>query len=330
MNKIGLTLGKYAPLHKGHQYVIETALKEMDELFVIIYDTPLISIPLSVRAGWIKTLYPKVKVIEARNSPSENMPLAEYEKAEEEFIKKLLNGQPITHFYCSEYYGGHISRALNAVDRRVDENRETVPIAATKIRENLFGNRQFISEVVYRDLIQKIVFMGAPSTGKTTLASALAKDLNTVWMPEYGREYWTEHQVNRRIGLEEFITIAKTHMEREDSLIMEANKYFFVDTNAITTYMFSLDYHGKALPEMSQLARQCQSRYDLFFLCEDDIPYDDTWDRSGEQKRGVFHRQIIADLEKRQIPFIRLRGSLKQRMDAVKSYLRTEPLFHKE
>ena len=28
--KVGFTIGKFAPLHKGHQYLIETALKEMD------------------------------------------------------------------------------------------------------------------------------------------------------------------------------------------------------------------------------------------------------------------------------------------------------------
>ncbi len=36
----GLTLGKFAPLHKGHQLVIETALAEMDEVISIIYDAP--------------------------------------------------------------------------------------------------------------------------------------------------------------------------------------------------------------------------------------------------------------------------------------------------
>ena len=29
--KIGFTIGKFAPLHKGHQYLIETALKEMED-----------------------------------------------------------------------------------------------------------------------------------------------------------------------------------------------------------------------------------------------------------------------------------------------------------
>ncbi|WP_144530121.1 adenylyltransferase/cytidyltransferase family protein, partial [Peribacillus simplex] len=39
MKKLGLTLGKFAPLHKGHQFMIETALQEVDELIVVIYET---------------------------------------------------------------------------------------------------------------------------------------------------------------------------------------------------------------------------------------------------------------------------------------------------
>ncbi len=53
--KRGLTLGKFAPLHKGHQLVIETALAEMDEAIVIIYDAPeSTEVPLNVRSNWLK------------------------------------------------------------------------------------------------------------------------------------------------------------------------------------------------------------------------------------------------------------------------------------
>ena len=34
----GLTLGKFAPFHKGHQFLIETALSQMDEVIAIIYN----------------------------------------------------------------------------------------------------------------------------------------------------------------------------------------------------------------------------------------------------------------------------------------------------
>lgn len=74
----------------------------------------------------------------------------------------------------------------------------------------------------------------------------MAEELNTVWMPEYGREYWEKHQVNRRLSKEQLIEIAEGHLEREEAMMQEANEYLFVDTNAIPTYIFSLYYHGHA------------------------------------------------------------------------------------
>lgn len=321
MKKIGLTLGKYAPFHKGHQFVIDIMLQEMDEAIVVIYDTPLTFIPLSVRANWIRVLYPQVTVIEAWDGPDGYSNDRAHEIREEEYILRLLGDTKISAFYCSEFYGEHMSRALGCVDRRVDESRLTVPVSATMIRQNAYQQRQYISDVVYRDLIVKVVFVGAMSTGKSTLTEALAARYETTYASEYGRDFWTEHQVDRRIGFEDFNKIALGHLQREDEAILEANRYVFIDTNAITTYMFALDYYGKAPELLTQIALQNASRYDLFFLCEDDIPYDDTWDRSGDQKRHIFHKQIIADLQQRRIPYIVLKGTLEERIKTVDNIL---------
>jgi NadR type nicotinamide-nucleotide adenylyltransferase len=321
MKTLGLTLGKFAPLHKGHQFMFDTALKEVDELIVVIYDTEVTTIPLHVRAGWIRKLYPTVRVIEAWAGPDGYSSDREHEIREEQYILGLLKGEQVTHFYSSEFYGEHMSLALGAADRRVDEERRLVPISATRIRENPYENRRFLSDIVYRDLITKIVFVGAMSTGKSTLTEALAKRYGTTFASEYGRDYWTEHQVDRRIGLEAFDEIAIGHLEREEKALLDANRYLFVDTNAITTYMFALDYHGRAPELLTRIAMENAGRYDLFFLCEDDIPYDDTWDRSGDQKRKVFHKQIIADLKERRIPYIPLKGSLEERMRKVDEVL---------
>jgi len=169
--------------------------------------------------------------------------------------------------------------------------------------------------------VTTVVLLGAPSTGKTTLAAALAAKFDTAWMPEYGREYWEKHQSERRLTPEQLVEIAEGHIEREDKLVSDANGYLFVDTNAITTYMFALDYHGEALPRLVELADRAASRYDLVFLCGDDIPYDDTWDRSGDVHRHIFQKKFKADLISRKIPSIPLHGSLEERIGTVKTVL---------
>ncbi|MDR2869807.1 MAG: AAA family ATPase [Deferribacteraceae bacterium] len=319
----GLTLGKYAPFHKGHQYLIEKALAEVDKLFVLIYDAEsTTAVPLSVRARWIRTLYPQVYVIECWAAPEGYSNERAFEIQQEEYILKMLNGQKIDKFYSSEFYGAHVSLALGAEDCRVDEARQAVPISATMIREDPYKYRGYISDIVYADLITKVVLLGAPSTGKSTLAEALAAHYDTVWNPEYGREYWTTHQVNRLISFEGFDIIAQEHIRCEDEAVQRANRYLFVDTNAITTYMFSMDGYGKTSKLLTELAYENSRRYDLVFVCEDDIPYDDTWDRSGDQKRHIFHRQIKADLAEHRIPYISLYGSIEERIREVDSVLK--------
>ena len=321
MSKTGLTLGKFAPLHKGHQYLIEAALAEVDDLSVLIYDTPDTEIPLSVRAGWIRRLYPQVRVVEGWDGPDGRSSERAFEILQENYILHRLGGRKIDCFYSSESYGAHVSRALGALDRRVDEARLAVPVSGTAVRRNAYACRQFIDPVVYADLVAKVVFVGSMSTGKTTLATALAGRFKTQWVREYGREYWEQHQENRRLSLAGLEEIAVGHRKLEEAAVLEADKFLFVDTNAITTYMFSVDYHGRATAGLTRLAREDSSRYDLFFLCEDDIPYDDTWCRSGDQKRQVFQKMIVADLKERRIPYIPLRGALSERIARVEAVL---------
>ena len=322
----GLTLGKFAPFHRGHQMLVETALAEVDELVVMVYATDVTDVPLQVRAGWIRALYPTVRIIEAWDGPDGYGDTPEICGEQETYILKKLGGLRVTHFYSSEFYGDHVSRALDAVDRRIDEARSAVPISGTALRADYFAGREYIAPQVYADLITKVCFMGAPSTGKTTLARVMAEQHKTVWMPEYGAEYWLEHQVDRRITLEQFEAIAPEHNRREDTLTLESRNYLFCDTNPITTYVFAKDYHGCAGPVLTRLAREAERRYDLFFLCDTDIPYAETWDRSGDQKRKWFQNQIVGDLAERRVPFFRVSGPLEERVAQVNTILRQ---YHK-
>jgi len=321
---IGLTLGKYAPLHRGHQFVIETALKEMDDVIVLIYDSPeTTDIPLHVRSGWIRALYPSVRVVEAWDGPTGVGYSPDEMRAHEAYVLSLpvIADGAVTHFYSSEPYGAHMSHALRAVDRRVDGSRKCFPISATMIREHPFAHRDLMDPIVYRDLVLNVVLLGAPCTGKSTLAQRLASVYHTRWMPEYGREYWETHQVDRRLTPDQLIEIAEGHLEREEAALQAADRYLFTDTNAWTTATFARYYHGEVPPGLVRLADRAALRYDLAFVCDTDVPYDDTWDRSGAVQRQAFQRQVIADLHERKVPYVMLRGNVDARVDSVKRLL---------
>jgi HTH-type transcriptional repressor of NAD biosynthesis genes len=286
--KTGLTLGKFAPLHKGHQLLIETALREMDRVIVMVLDASDTNLPLPVRANWIRTLYPTVEVLEVGDTST---------------VLSLLASQAITHVYGAGA-ANDVSRSLGAMHR-------SLTIAA----------QESVDPVVYRDLLTHVVFVGAPSTGKTTLARTLAARYGTVWVPEYGREYWERHHVDRRLTLEQLVEIGEGQREREDAVIMGARRFLFVDTEAIVTRVFSLHYYGRCDPRLDALADESARRYDLFFLCADDIPYHDTPERSGETNRALFQQWICSELGMRKIPYITIGGPVDERLARVTATL---------
>jgi HTH-type transcriptional repressor of NAD biosynthesis genes len=76
-----------------------------------------------------------------------------------------------------------------------------------------------------------------------------------------------------------------------------------------------------ALPQLQDLADRAAVRYHVTFVCGDDIPYHETWDRSGAANRAVMQAWTLAELSARGIPFVVVRGSLQERLDTVRSEL---------
>ena len=153
--KVGFTIGKFAPLHKGHQYLIETALSEMDKMIVVVYDTDLIDIETEKRAKWIKELYPNVEIKFAHNPPKQYGLDEESVNIQMEYLTKIMENEKPTHFYSSEKYGASVAKYMNLVDRRVDNERIKVPIRAEIIRNNVEENKKWLENSVYEDYVKK-------------------------------------------------------------------------------------------------------------------------------------------------------------------------------
>lgn len=100
----------------------------------MVYDHPEpTSVPLSVRADWVRGLYPEARVVEARDGPNEVGDTPGIRKRHEDYVLNRLKLDRISHFYSGEFYGEHMSRALGAVNRIVDPGRETFPVSGTKV-----------------------------------------------------------------------------------------------------------------------------------------------------------------------------------------------------
>ncbi len=130
--------------------------------------------------------------------------------------------------------------------------------------------------------IVKIVLFGPESTGKTTLSQQLARHYNTVWAPEFAREYLQNKWNNYRKTCEnsDLVPIAIGQMELENSLAKKADKLLICDTDLLETKVYSQEYYGGFVDKKLDEAAN-KNQYDLYLLMYIDTPWeaDDLRDR---------------------------------------------------
>ena len=70
---------------------------------------------------------------------------------------------------------------------------------------------------------KRVAILGPESVGKTTLAARLATAYQTVWVPEYGREY-CETRPAMDLTLEDLECIGRGQLQLEDEQARHANR----------------------------------------------------------------------------------------------------------
>ena len=164
-------------------------------------------------------------------------------------------------------------------------------------------------------MIEKVVLLGAESSGKSTLCRALATAFNSVWVPEYGRQLTEEKHGD--LSFADHMLIGRRHLELEEEALPQARDYLFVDTNATTTMLYSYYYYQRCEPELLALAYACRTRYAHTFVCAPTIPFEaDGW-RGPEALRSVQHGTILMQLALLNIPYTLVEGSVAERVAQV-------------
>lgn len=161
----------------------------------------------------------------------------------------------------------------------------------------------------------RVVLYGPESTGKTTLAKALADHYQTSWVPEFARSYLQEKWDKQQAvcTLADLPIIAQGQLAAENTAIAQANRLIFCDTNILVTKVWSeTHFEGYCAPELNTIL--AQTHYDLYLLTSIDVPWekDDLRDRPNDREQMfIYFKQ---QLEAYNFPFLVLEGSLEERI----------------
>ncbi len=162
--------------------------------------------------------------------------------------------------------------------------------------------------------IVKIVLFGPESTGKTTLSKQLARHYNTVWVPEYAREYLQNKWNNKRKTCEnsDLLPIAIGQMKLENELAKKADSVLICDTDLLETKIYSEEYYGGFVnPELEKAA--LNNKYDLYLLTYIDTPWEEDDLRDKPNLRLEMFLAFENALKKYNRPYVLLQGSKKTR-----------------
>lgn len=313
--EIGVVIGKFYPLHKGHQHLIETAIDNVERLYIIICTKDGEQPDPLTRLKWIKQLYNRpniiVKQIVDVYDPNDS-------KLWAELTKKTIGCSPDVVF-TSENYGHEYARYLKCVHELVDLDRISIPISGTLIRSNPFKHWDYLPEIGREFYTNRIVFCGAESTGKTTLSFRLADEFNVYWVHEYGREYCESFDIlTKNWNRCDFEIIANTQNEKENKAAQH-NKMIICDTDSLTTNVWAKRYTEQETdfkPDYNQYTHYIFSDVNGTQLIDDGTRTD-----SNDEIRSWMHKELLQTMTASGRPVVVLTGTYEQRYEQAKEYI---------
>jgi NadR type nicotinamide-nucleotide adenylyltransferase len=317
----GVVIGKFRPPHKGHALLIDTALQHVERLTIIVCADASDAIPAPLRADWLRELHPSADVLAVETTGYDPDDSALWAR----LTRSWLGDAPDVVF-TSEAYGPAYARHLGCEHITVDQQRSRVPISGSRILVDPTAHLEYLDGPARAYFVPRVVLVGAESTGKTTLARALAARYRTTWAPEYGRTFWDGLLALQRIvpTTSDFLHIAEAQIRLEDQLARHAHSVVFCDTDAFCTWLWHERYIALEAPALRALADRPRWRQ-LYVLTGDEIPWEDDGTRERQVERHWFHQRFQEELQRQRRPFIVATGPLEQRISTVVAA--TERLF---
>lgn len=169
--------------------------------------------------------------------------------------------------------------------------------------------------------LTRICLTGPESTGKSELAAALARELNTVWVPEFARKYVQTH--GNDLTAADVEPIARGQMAHEDRLAPSDDRVLLLDTDLISTVVYARHYYGCCPRWIEEEARR--RRADLYLLLDTDVPWtpDPARDAGGDEREDLFDA-FRAALDEFETRWEIVSGDWEARLARIRLLIRSE------
>ena len=295
MTKHGFLLGKFMPPHKGHLFCAEVGKARCDVMTVLVCSHDAEPIDGHLRAKWMQACLPQThyrirhmhrEIPQAPEDHPDFWPIWRAAIAE-------FHPEPIDWVFGSESYVHRLAKEVGARPFPVDPERKVVSVSATAIREDPWGNWDHVPGPVRCHYQRRLVLVGAESTGKTTLSEALANGLNSVEIPEYGRDYDAVFRHGLDWNATDFAKIMEGHRALADTMAQRMGPVLIEDTDAVQTLVWAEALLGKIQDSLVDRARQAVAEK-TYLLLDHSVPWQDDGTRyfADPERRTWFTNRL--------------------------------------
>ena len=218
----GLVAGRFLPVHRGHQFLIDFAQARCKELVIAVRKQAGDPIEQRHRLAWLRELYPRCKVIGDEDYGS------------------------IQAVFSSEKSHQDLATRLGARLVLCDPERRMVPITGTRVREQPLLHWRYLPDCVRPYFLKVVRVVGPEGAGKTTLCERLAQRFETSWVPEFAAALAAQN--GGELKKSQLAEWALQHLASRAGMARVANRVLFLDTDLLTVALWGERLFGEAPP----------------------------------------------------------------------------------